>query len=701
MDAFVARPSLRRHRRHAQAGSMAINMMLILLSLIAMLGLVEIGYVYWAKRDTQKVADLAALAGAQQLQDCNAANSDNSAARGNATNENHFGGNVAINCGTWSAAAASGTADGFSNAASGATPTAVQVIAERPVTPFFAFTPALPNVSAKAVATTTTPLATFSIGTTLVDVSGAAPLQNFLAGIGINASGSSLVGYQGLANVYITPAGLLQQLGVQVPTNLSVGQLNTLLSAQTNAQALINVLNAVVTVGGQSTLTSANATLLNTISAALGNIPLNLSLGSNDSTPSGLFAQIVGPDSSVGDALNTQVNALQLLEAAIGVATTGHAISAQSVNLNLPFGINVTAAASVIEPPSIGIGGVGATAYTAQVRVFLDITTSGNSLLGSSGLIKLNVNLPIAIDVANAQATLTSLCNATNASGAPLATLAVTSSVLKMCVGNITQANAFSTSASCDQIPGASTASQLFGLSAAGANLASLTTSFNTNALTGSSSVTLAPGQSAITGDALNIGTSLNNLVTALSAALLANTASQTGSTASSIAGQTATDLWNDTNTKLSYPQRAQQALQEIQSASTGLQGTLGNVTTNVSSLLGNTLQLNVPGVLSDVGSLLGNVTNVLSGILNNLGCTLGNQTSCINVISGAMAGGTGTGSNAFVGLIGFLLQALQQPLDDVGSQVLTPLLNFTGLQLGQNTVTLHSLMCHNVQLVY
>src|SRR5690606_35983370 len=44
--------------RHHQRGAMAITIAIMLLGLIFMLGLVEIGYLYWAKRDTQKVADL-------------------------------------------------------------------------------------------------------------------------------------------------------------------------------------------------------------------------------------------------------------------------------------------------------------------------------------------------------------------------------------------------------------------------------------------------------------------------------------------------------------------------------------------------------------------------------------------------------------------------------------------------------------------
>jgi hypothetical protein len=111
----------------------------------------------------------------------------------------------------------------------------------------------------------------------------------------------------------------------------------------------------------------------------------------------------------------------------------------------------------------------------------------------------------------------------------------------------------------------------------------------------------------------------------------------------------------------------------------------------------------NVPGLLSNITSLLTNVTNVISGILGDTLCTAGSTSSCINVISDAMnGGGTGTSSNAFVGLLGFLLQDLQQPLDDIGSNILSPVLtNTLGLDIGQNTVNLQSLECHRVQLVY
>jgi uncharacterized membrane protein len=692
-------------RGYRQAGSMAVNMMLMLVGLVGMLALVEVGYLYWAKRDTQKVADLASLAGAQQLQDCNVSNSDNSAARGNAATENHFGGALTITCGTWDPVANAGITDYFAPSTSGVSPNAVKVVASRPVTPFFAFTGALPGVQTEAVATQAAPAAAFSIGSTLVGVNGAASLQQFLQSIGINLSGTSLAGYQGLANVTITPAGLLQQLGITVPSNITVGGMNTLLAAQTNVHALIDVLNAIVTVGGQQQLTSANANLLSAISAAVGNIPLNVTLGSSGSTPTGLFAQIVGPSGTAQSALNTQVNALQLLNAAIGVATNGHAIYGSPINITTPLGINVNAATSVIEPPSVGIGGVGTTAYTAQIRTFIDITTPTNGVSLIGGLLKLSINLPIAIDLVNAQATLTSACSTTNGSGQPQATIAVNASVLKMCVGNITQAGAFSTALGCDSIPGATTPQQLLNVSLASTNLATLNTSIVTNALPASGSGTLVAGQTAIIpqSNPLAVGTSVNNLVNALSAALLVNSAIQTATSQAQTQSQIATDLWNNTNTSNTNLQRVQQALGEIQTSSQGFQGLLGNVTSNVTSLLGNTVLFNVPGLLSNITSLLTNVTNVISGILGDTLCTAGSTSSCINVISDAMnGGGTGTSSNAFVGLLGFLLQDLQQPLDDIGSNILSPVLtNTLGLDIGQNTVNLQSLECHRVQLVY
>jgi uncharacterized membrane protein len=125
---------------------MSVTMMLVMLALLAMLGLIEIGYLFWAKRDAQKVADLAALAGAQRLELCSADNSDNSAARQSALTQNRFAGTLQIRCGNWSASRSTGNR--FVTTVDASNPrNAVQVIAERSVLPFFGQNTSLPTVS--------------------------------------------------------------------------------------------------------------------------------------------------------------------------------------------------------------------------------------------------------------------------------------------------------------------------------------------------------------------------------------------------------------------------------------------------------------------------------------------------------------------------------------------------------------------------
>ncbi|KRF02114.1 hypothetical protein ASG87_11570 [Frateuria sp. Soil773] len=684
---------------------MSIAMILMLVGLVAMLGLVEVGYFYWAKRDTQKVADLAALAGAQRLQDCAPDNADNAAARGNATVDNGFGGTLAIACGDWNPANAA--TDHFAAVAAGGSVNAVKVTASVSAVPFLhqMGTQSL-TVKSEAVASGAPPIAAFSVGTTLVDYDGSSTLGQLLKSVGIPLEGTSLVGYEGLANVKITPAGLLKQLGVEVPSDISVGDLNTLLASQLHARALIDVLDAIVTVAGQQDLANANTSLLNTLTAQLNLTLQKVTLGG----PGGLFATIVAPDGAAQAALNAQVDALQLLATAIGVGTGQHAISANidTPPAGLPFGLlKVIAKTRVIEPPSIGIGGIGTSAYTAQVRTFLHIIadTSGVPLIG--GLIKLKLDLPVALDLVDAKGTLTDLCTASDDDGHPLATIQVESSVLKMCVGNFDESQVFSTAHGCDGIPGASSNKMLLDAQIAGLDLISLNTHLATQALPANGSDSLYVGQTKVipaNGNQLEIGTTVNNLVTALTAALIANPQTQPPGNPSQTANQTAQDLWNSTDAGLGNLARTQQALNKIKAASQGLQGLLGNVTGDVLALLGNTLQLNVQGLLGSVGNLLGGVTGALSGVLNNLGCTLGSKDSCINVISGAItaSGGSGSNSGAFVNLLGFILQALKPALDGVGSNILTPILqNGLGLKLGLTDVHLQSLQCHRVQLVY
>jgi len=689
--------------RRAQSGSTAVAMLLMMLGLITMLGLVEVGYLYWAKRDTQKVADLAALAGAQQLNACTSGNGNNTAATGNATTENGFTGQLSVNCGTWNPA--NGSSDHF--AGTTGTPNAVKVVAQRSVLPIWGMAGKLPNVSAEAVASGLQPVAVFSIGSTLVDVSGKSPLGQLLTGIGLNIPEATLVGYNGLATATVTPSGLLNQLGVSVPANLDVGGVNQLLASSVQAHALIDVLNAVVNAAGQQQLLSANATLVNAVTAAVGTAPGKVTLGSSGST-SGLFAQITAPDSSVQTALNAQVNALQLISGAVGVATGQHALKGAVAVPNI-LGFSISSAFSVIEPPSIGIGGVGTSASTAQVRAFINVQFSTNNipLLGTlvSSLAKtsISLNLPIAIDLVYAKATLNSLC--TENSSPYHATFGVQSSVLKMCVGGISQSSAFSTAGSCDQIPAVS-GPPLLNVTVAGATVASVVNPSVITGLPANGSGTLAAGESANIpsgGTPLDIGTTVTNVFNALTTALLNQTAT---STPSSISTPLATDLWNNNaaaHTGLTPNlNQLSAALTQLSGTTTGLQSFLQNTGGQVGNILGSTLTLNVPGILTGTSNLLGGVVNLLGSVLTQTACAAGFQNSCIAAIQTAMNGGTTSLPNSLVAVLGFVVQTLQGPLNQLGSQVLTPALrDILGIKLGVSTVSLQSLQCHGVQLVY
>ena len=91
--------------------------------------------------------------------------------------------------------------------------------------------------------------AAFSVGTRLAKAKDGAVLTNLLKGVGLNIADTALVGYDaGLANVKITPAGLLNQLGIDVPANISVADLNQLLAAKT--APLGGLIDAVVNLGG-------------------------------------------------------------------------------------------------------------------------------------------------------------------------------------------------------------------------------------------------------------------------------------------------------------------------------------------------------------------------------------------------------------------------------------------------------------------
>lgn len=711
--------------RRPQRGGMSVTMMLVLVGVLSTLGLVEIGYLYWAKRDVQKVADLAALAGAQRLDLCSANHADNTAARLNAVNANAFPGTVAIQCGNWNPHNASD--DHFLPIAATEPANAVKVSAARSVLPFFGQNASLPTVRAQAVATRAAPLAVFSVGSQLLRVNGNTPLGSVLKLVGVDLDQTTLLGYDGLAKAKVTPQGLLKALGIPVDADISIGDFNALLAAHT--VSLGDLLNATADVLAQSGVANADLRLLrNALAAKLDLDTLNIQLGSNDAA-SGLFGRIVAPDGPATAALNADVNALDLLTTSISIANGGRAVEVPHLDV-----LGVQARAAIIEPPSIAIGGVGARAYNAQVRVNLDID-SNNLALGLGkvlGALGIRLRLPIYADVTNAMATVTALqCNAVPAT----ATVQVDSSVLRACVGKVNEADRFSTRNVCET---SLQNEQL--LTLLGAPL--INDRLQLNALSHSESLTLAAGETKSTWiNSAQIGTAVNDLVQQLLRVLggMLNPASKgmnTSDTANQLADQflkasnpgnglydvdrtisllrngnpaqgiTAFGDWNVTN---GVPYACGLGLLTCFKDGSAWEGYRATVT-------GQGLGL-VDGLL---GTLLGGlVVNRCSGLVSALlaynSCVKANlasymQTAPAGVLDAYQGSGSvtdpGTNAVACSGLLCTLLKpvlegVLKPLLNGVGTLLTTTLANVLGLELGRTDVHLQATHCNPAQLVY
>lgn len=677
--------SLSSLRGTRQRGAILMQVTAALLVCIIALTGTELGYLFFVKREMQKSVDLAALAGARQLA-TSTCTAGNAAAVANA-NQNlsslGFPLTVTPSCGRWDPA--NDPNNRYFQAGAGQ-PNAVEVFVSGTGP---ALLPFLGNrlVSARALAKAGPPLAGFSVGSKLVSVTGNGLLGDSLKLLGLDLTGTSLVGYDGLANVKITPGGLLQELGIPVGAGVTVGDLNALLAA--NQVSLGQVLDATARLASRNDLLAANLTLANRLTTILGASLNPIKLGSDASgTGRGLFASVVSPDTSAASALDVQVRALDIVNTAIGVATAGHAVNL-STGVNLLGLATVDTQVGVIEPPSIAFGAAGVTAYTAQVRTYIHLKSS-NALLGSLLSPLVSLDLPIVLDVVNGKGTLAELCTADlrDGSGNDRARITVDASIAHTCVGNMSAADRFSKSKACDE-----NLSNMQLVSLVG-GLLQVNNKLNITALPSNGSVTLKEGETGSVDNNLQIGTTVSNIVTQLASLLFGGTPSSSAPTAAQTLNL-AQQLFNDTsglctaNTTSCHTTRLNSVISRIQ-------------TTTASG-----------GLLSGVVGGLTNLLNAVTGLLVGNGCTTGSgllglgptsDNSCVSMIQTSLANSSLAASGGSISNELATVAGIVRPLlDTLGSSVLTPLLNnVLGVRLGVTDVNLIKLNCSGeARLVY
>ncbi len=711
-----------------QRGAVLLFAALGISALIVMASLIDLGLLYQYRREYQKTADLAALAGAAKLTELGCTDAAEAARQNVEQNLVDFRHDApVIQTGEWRRNESPGFVEGCD-----ASTNAVRVIVSG--RPPALLAPVVADedqrrLSAQSVASNSDPVASFSVGSRLAALGGGqSVVGGVLKAVGLDL-GVGLLDYDSLAGVTITPSGLLSALGIPVSANLSVADFNALLAVE--EVSLGALLDATVTVVGRSELVGLNTQLLQALRVPLSVPSINdivVQLGT-DGGERGLFAAVT---SSADAALNVELDALGLVSTAIQLATAGRGID---VALNTPtlgplLGADLDVRVGLIEPPSIGIGGVGATAYSAQTRVFAhvqldtdDIPLAGNllGLLGTS----VTLNLPIVIDLAAAKGTVADLCTPSLKSlseppqcpaGEDCAEIDVEAQIAKICVGKLDDAALFSTSESCDV---GLTGQKLLGLTVLGTNLASLNTSLALPAVETEGTVVLAAEQMDTVNGALDLGTTVKNLTDALLAGLLATSLNDNPPLTAAQRTDIAEGLWTQAGGDLcvaGYGAQGKQcrrnsieiALNEIEDTSEGLGGFLADALLNpVVGLLGSVLTLNLVGILQSVGGLLGGVLGLVGGLLNGIltglltdGCSSGalpgTNSGCIDIIKDALkAPSAGAPPAALFVLLGSLLNLLQPILDAVGTNLLLPLLqNVLGLQLGQTDISMLGLEC-------
>lgn len=452
----------------AQRGSIIIPMVGVIFVGLVLLGSVHLGYLFYMKRELQNAADNAAQAGALEL-----ALSDCSSAKTVAATLAHraVGGvNATIECGRWNEQAASAE-QAFESPVTN--PNAVRVQLSQiyaSTVPFMDET----TLFAEAVAAQGGGIATFSVGPQLLslneDQNGLLPL--LLKGVGLDPN-ITVLDHTGLANVHLTPAGLLKELGIEVPADITLGALHQLLDTGLGASvAFLDILDASIRLiesqGGpqiinQEVLSALhnslnampnNDTLVDLFGSESSHYPNLFSIAGLEQTPSfNNYSQLAG--------LNANLNLESILGVGLALAGRAEAIGLEVDLSSNPLSNLVSASIKVgiIEPPTIAIGGVGTQAHSANIRVFIHLCLglgNCNQPDSSSRFLNLKLDLPIVLEVMNATGTLQKVCTPT--SGSSLADIAIQSEVAGICIGNFGfdagagQTNPFSYQNSCSDL---------------------------------------------------------------------------------------------------------------------------------------------------------------------------------------------------------------------------------------------------------
>ncbi|WP_312529825.1 TadE/TadG family type IV pilus assembly protein [Comamonas sp.] len=436
MSPHVPQAPLRRSER----GSVLVQFALLAAVIVTLLGVVQIGYMYYAKRDLQRVADIAAIEAVNAItyNDSGTCSLGETAAKRSVSSQLR----VSIDleepeprCGNWN----SSKADAMRFVPLGNPVNAVRVQLRGEVLQLLPFLGSRVITASAISAKDSEPLAAFSIGSQLMRFNKNGLLGRITAAVGLDIERLTILDKDGIANAKITPAGLLKLIGLPIGvSDLSLLTPNDL--ANVNA-SVIDLLNAAINAGGSSLLNAGvDIAALIDLRAYLSAFQLanvKVPLGGDK----GLLALISagGNASPIGASLDVAVELSDLVRTQLLLANGTNSVA---LGLGLPgvLGAKLT----VVEPPSYAIGAAtGKTkARSAQVRLSIDIGEEKNvstpSLLSAllGGLLGIHVRIPIQVDLVRSTGTLEAI-QCTPDQNERTANISVRSAVGDVCIGEL------------------------------------------------------------------------------------------------------------------------------------------------------------------------------------------------------------------------------------------------------------------------
>jgi len=331
-------------------GSIIINTAIALSLIVITLIGTQIGFLYYMKREFQKTADLAALAGAQGLGTNNCA-AATAAAIANAA-QNLPGGLPpvaadSIVCGRWDPALKP-TAPHFGAPDAGQKFNAVRVTISRApalLLPGLSGGPAQ-QITADAVAIQQFPRANLTIRSTLLTVdSTKSPLLNAVIGGMLGGSlNVDAVGWNGLINTNLKLLTYIDQLGINL--GIGVGKYDQVLGTSVSVGTLIQAMVDALQQSGNTAQAAIDALNLIKLTANAASAQPLLKLGD-------LLGVQTGSDAA---GLTTDIQLFQLLQ---GVVQAANGKNGVVVTATLPLAglASVTTNVKVIEPPQLSATG--------------------------------------------------------------------------------------------------------------------------------------------------------------------------------------------------------------------------------------------------------------------------------------------------------------------------------------------------------